>query len=155
MIQFVSCSRKAVHGSSHDVLLLVGLQTLQYGYSRLMTCCTIPTFTWRNREKLQRTCQDSRLSTWERTEGPLPLKAYFPLKSYKILNKNFETLMLPQNTLWSLLTYTGKDKRLEQPLITADTTTVHVWTSYAHAGPQDLNHGSQQDCYWSSTTCAL
>jgi hypothetical protein len=61
---------------------------------------------------------DESLMLWK---GHLSLKQYLPLKASTFGIKTYQLCDSTTGYLWSNLVYTGKDKKLDSPLITADT----------------------------------
>jgi hypothetical protein len=61
---------------------------------------------------------DESLTLWK---GRLSFKQYLPLKASKFGIKTYELCDSTTGYLWSFLVYTGKDTKLDSPLITADT----------------------------------
>jgi hypothetical protein len=61
---------------------------------------------------------DESLTLWK---GRLSFKQYLPLKASKFGIKTYELCDSTTGYLWYFLVYTGKDTKLDSPLITADT----------------------------------
>jgi hypothetical protein len=54
-------------------------------------------------------------------KGRLTFKQYLPLKASKFGIKTYELCDSTTEFLWSFLVYTGKDTKLDSPMIIADT----------------------------------
>jgi hypothetical protein len=61
---------------------------------------------------------DESLTLWK---GRLSFRQYLPLKASKFGIKTYELCDSTTGYLWSFLVYTGKDTKIDSPLITADT----------------------------------
>jgi hypothetical protein len=61
---------------------------------------------------------DKSLMLWK---GRLSFKQYMPLKASKFVIKTYELCDATTGYLWSFLVYTGKETKIDSPLITADT----------------------------------